>query len=131
MQIREATASDIEPVRRLLADHGWAHRVGDADRFAALLAASQRKVVALDDGGVVGFGRAITDGLSNGYLSMIVVAASHRRRGVGRAIVMALVDAEPGVTWVLRAEREGAAAFFGRLGFAVSAVAMERPRAVK
>ena len=64
----------------------------------------------------------------NGYLSMVVVAESHRRRGIGRAIVEHLVESAPHMTWVLRAGREGAAGFFAKLEFGVSTTAMERPR---
>ena len=128
MEIRSIQRSDLEHVRRLLADNGWAHRVGEADRFAALVASSQRTAVALVGGSVVGFARALCDGQSNGYLSMLVVAPEHRRQGIGRALVAHIVGADRDVTWMLRADREGAAAFFERLGFAASTVAMERTR---
>ena len=77
---------------------------------------------------MLGFARGITDDLSNGYLSMVVVSPEHRRRGIGRALVAHIVGEGSGITWVLRAGREGASEFFGKLGFAVSVVAMERVR---
>jgi ribosomal protein S18 acetylase RimI-like enzyme len=77
---------------------------------------------------VVGFARAITDGLSNGYLSMVVVAPEFRRQGVGRTLVEEVTAGSPAITWVLRAGREGANEFFARLGFEPSTVAMERKR---
>jgi ribosomal protein S18 acetylase RimI-like enzyme len=98
--------------------------------FEALLSASQRAVVAVDESGqVIGFARAITDGLSNGHLSMVAVAAQARGRGVGRALVTVVTAGPPSVTWVVRAGREGASEFFAKLGFRLSEVAMERPRA--
>mgnify|MGYP001038712361 CR=1 FL=1 len=128
MQIREFTASDLDAVYRLLAANGWSHRIPDEAFLARLIAASEHAWVAVLDGEIAGFARALTDGLSNGYLSMVVVAAPFRGRGIGRALVEHIVGAEDSVTWVLRAGREGAPAFFAKLGFVHSTLAMERPR---
>jgi predicted N-acetyltransferase YhbS len=128
VQIRVIQPSEIEPARRLLAANGWAKRVADAAQFQLLVARSQRALVAVDNGEVIGFARALCDELSNGYLAMLVVAQSHRRRGVGQALVKAVMGEDRGITWVLRAGREGVAPFYEKLGFVRSAVAMERPR---
>jgi N-acetylglutamate synthase-like GNAT family acetyltransferase len=128
MQVRDVATSDLDAVHRLLSTTGWAHRIGDVERLGRLISASQRAVVAVVDGEIVGFARAITDDMSNGYLSMVVVAESLRRRGIGQAIVENIVGSEDGVTWVLRAGRDGAAEFFAKLGFSASTLAMERSR---
>ena len=129
MNIREIQSSEIEEARRLLSENGWGHRVSDASLFSQLLSKSQRAVVAVEGARVIGFARAICDDLSNGYLSMVVVAPDHRRRGIGRALVGAVMGDNPRITWVLRAGRPEEAPFFERLGFVPSTVAMERNRA--
>ena len=131
MEIRDIRAQEIELARHLLVANGWAHRVGDAGQFRRLLDHSQRTAVAVVDDQIVGFARALCDGVSNGYLSMLVVAPAHRRRGVGRLLVQHIIGSDPDITWVVRADREGAAAFFATLGFLVSSVAMERSRATR
>jgi len=128
MQIRSLNDSDIQAIHRLLCANGWAHRVGDIHDLGRLIAASQRTVVAVVDMEIVGFARAITDGISNGYVSMVVVAEASRRQGIGQALVERLVGYDPRITWMLRAGREGAAEFFAKLGFIASTTAMERQR---
>jgi ribosomal protein S18 acetylase RimI-like enzyme len=128
MEIRAIQPDEIETARRLLADNHWGKRVQDAGVFRQLLAQSQVTLVAVDNGQVIGFLRAITDGLFNGYISMVVVAASHRGRGIGSALVQAAMAGNDEMTWVLRAGRDGVTAFYEKLGFRVSEVAMERTR---
>ena len=129
MNIREIQTSEIEEARRLLSANGWGHRVADPDLFIQLISKSQRAIVAVEGQKVIGFARAICDDLSNGYLSMVVVDHAHRRLGVGRALVRAVMGENPSITWVLRAGRPEELPFFERLGFVPSKVAMERNRA--
>jgi GNAT superfamily N-acetyltransferase len=100
---RDALPSEAEAIRLFLVANGWSHRVGTPERFATLLRASSRTAVVRSDSRVVGFARAITDGLSNGYLSMVAVTPQCRRRGVGSALVAHVTAGPPEVTWVLQA----------------------------
>jgi N-acetylglutamate synthase-like GNAT family acetyltransferase len=129
--VREAQTGDAAPAHALLLANGWAHRLGDVPRFEALLAASQRVVVAEAAGELVGFARALCDGQSNGYLSMVVVAPAWRGRGIGRALVAHIVDGHCDIAWMVNADREGAPEFFARLGFAQAVNAMRRPRVTR
>ena len=128
MEIRRVLESELLSVLELLATNGWRERIGSLEQFTALVKASQLAEVAVLDDRVVGFVRAITDGLSNGYLSMLVVAPEHRRNGIGRQLVQHALGCNPQVSWVLRAGRYGAVEFFAKLGFEHSDCAMERRR---
>jgi len=88
---------------------------------------TDRTVVAWDDSRIVGFARALCDGVSNGYISMVAVAADRRGQGIGRKLVECLIDDDLNITWVLRAGR-GSGGFWEKMGFKGSGVAMERVR---
>ncbi|TMU66277.1 GNAT family N-acetyltransferase [Pseudomonas fluorescens] len=128
LAVRDLLPDEVESVRLFLGRHGWGHRTGSSEHFRQLINNSQRTAVALRDAQIVGFARGITDGLCNGYLSMVVVDGQYRRTGIGRRLVEHVMGDNPDITWVLRAGREGAEAFFASLGFEMSVIAMERPR---
>jgi GNAT superfamily N-acetyltransferase len=54
-------------------------------------------------GAMVGFARAVSDGVAVGYLADVFVLRAHRGRGVGKRLVAAMVDHGPGATmrWML------------------------------
>jgi len=124
---------DYEAVRLFLASLGWERRVSDPARFAKMMARADRTVLVVEDGRVVGCARALCDGVSNGYISMLAVAEDRRGQGVGRELVRRLMaspdpdEPEEDITWVLRAGRDSRG-FWEKLGFSQSEIAMERTR---
>jgi RimJ/RimL family protein N-acetyltransferase len=80
------------------------------------IAAAWRVVGAYDqDGGMVGFARAFSDG-GSAYLADVYVLPAHRGAGLGRAIVRMMVDEGPGadLRWMLHtADAHGLYRSFG------------------
>ncbi len=128
MNVRPIRPEEFEPARKLLSACGWTKKVEDPEIFAASVRASQIALVAEIDGQVIGFLRAITDGVFNGYISMVAVAPEHRGAGTGKALMAAAMGENTNITWVLRADRDGVHEFYTSLGFEKSDVAMERRR---
>jgi predicted N-acetyltransferase YhbS len=127
MEYRPINREDYEAVRQFLSEMGWHERVADPARFQVMMEKADRTVVAFDDQRVVGFARALCDGVSNGYISMVAVAPDRRGRGIGRELVRRLTGEDSTITWVLRAGR-GSTGFWEKLGFKPSEVAMEKIR---
>lgn len=129
MEFRPITPEDYELVREFLAGVGvtWAQRVSDPDRFRLMISKTDRTVVAWDGSRVVGFARALCDGVSNGYISMVAVAADQRGQGIGRKLVENLMSNDANITWLLRAS-PGSEKFWQKMGFEASGVTMERVR---
>jgi ribosomal protein S18 acetylase RimI-like enzyme len=90
MRIEPASMEHAEAVAALCEREGW-ERWADRDRTReALSAPGARSLVALEGGEVVGAAHAVSDGPITTYLGMLVVATSHRGRGIGRALVCEL-----------------------------------------
>lgn len=127
MEFRATTPDDYEPVRQFLSEMGWHDRVADLGKFKAMMESTSRTVVAIDGSRIVGFARALCDEVSNGYISMVGVAADKREQGIGSELVRQLMRKDAGITWVLRAGR-GSSGFWEGMGFKASEIAMEKVR---
>ena len=86
-----------------------------AEALRRSFAQSQHVAIAWDGGRVVGMARLLSDGVCNSYLLDVWTASSHRRRGVGRAMVEQLAAAVPGQHVGL--QTDDAQEFYEELGF--------------
>jgi GNAT superfamily N-acetyltransferase len=85
---------------------------------------SQHVAIARDGARVVGMARLLSDGVCNAYLVDVWTASSHRRAGIGSAMVQLLVDCVPGEHIGLQAD--DAHSFYESLGFRFQPAFMSR-----
>lgn len=112
---------DADEIVALYRAGGWWQEEWTPEGIAPLIAGSFCFIVATEDERAVGMGRAISDGCSDAYLQDIVVLPACRGRGIGAAILEALVAfcRERGLTWIGLIAQPGTAPFYEREGFAV------------
>jgi GNAT superfamily N-acetyltransferase len=86
----------------------------------AQLAAAWRVLGAYRQGSgeMVGFARAISDGVAFGYLADVYVAGSARGHGLGKQLVRAMVEAGPGARFRWALHTADAHGLYRQFGFA-------------
>lgn len=81
-------------------------------------------------GAMVGFARAISDGVALAYLADVFVLPEHRGRGLGRALVAAMVEDGPGADFRWLLHTADAHDLYATFGFAPpDGTLLERPGA--
>jgi GNAT superfamily N-acetyltransferase len=79
-------------------------------------------------GALVGFARAVSDGVSLAYLADVFVDRAHRGRGLGKALVAEMIEASPGADFRWMLHTLDAHDLYREFGFAEpTATYMERP----
>lgn len=87
-KVRPFESGDLDGVVALCAAEAWPSFPQDPSRaLRALTAPGVTTVVAVDGAEVVGFAQLLSDGEIQAHLSLIAVAASHRRRGIALAML--------------------------------------------
>ncbi|MFI5497052.1 GNAT family N-acetyltransferase [Actinoplanes sp. NPDC051859] len=79
-------------------------------------------------GAMVGFARAISDGLALAYLADVFIVAEHRGHGLGVALIDAMVDQGPGAHFRWMLHTGDAHGLYAKAGFAApDHTYLERP----
>jgi GNAT superfamily N-acetyltransferase len=118
---------DVDAAYAFLSTEAYWGRWRTREDFAHQVRAAWRVVGAYDPSGrMVGFARAVSDGLALAYLADVYVEPEHRGHGLGVAIVHEMIEAGPGrdFRWLLHTS--DAHGLYEKFGFGPT-TAMERP----
>lgn len=109
---------DLDQLAQLFVTAGWPHRAADRSKLALLVSRSFYVSTGHDGDRLVAFARALSDGVSNAYVSTVCVLPEYRGRGIGREVIRRMVEREEGgaIRWVLHARKE-LHPFYGLNGF--------------
>ncbi|MBU2574638.1 MAG: GNAT family N-acetyltransferase [Elusimicrobia bacterium] len=119
--IKKAGGKTLDQIIALYEKQGW-WRKGDTPELAAnIVKNSHCFLLALDQGRVIGMGRAISDNASDAYIQDITVLENRRALGIGSAIVRKLKSRlkADGIKWIGLIAQNNSRNFYRKLGFKV------------
>ena len=125
MQYSFLTTPTIENIHQILSlyklEGWWVASHDDVDLVKRIVAGSHCFMIVENKKGIVGMGRAISDGVSDAYIQDVVVSADCRGRGIGTAIIRRLLERlnRDSVNWVGLIAERGSHPFYERLGFGI------------
>jgi len=113
---------DWKQVHALFEKVGWGNRT--VSRLKRAFEQSGIVRFAFEDGELVGVGRVLTDGEFYATLYDIVVPPEQQGKGIGRDIVLSMLEDIEGLNWILLTSTPGNEPFYHRLGFRKQKTAM-------
>ena len=108
---------DVDAVHAFISEQSYWGRGRPRERVERTIAGSSRVLGLYHDGEQIGFARAVSDGVTVGYLADVYVLPAFRGQGLGLELVREIVDGTGGrdVRWLLHtADAQG---LYARLGF--------------
>jgi GNAT superfamily N-acetyltransferase len=123
---------DAQAAWDFLSQHAYWGRWRTRADFDRQLVASWRVVGCYDggSGAMVGFARAVSDGVGLAYLADVYVLPEHRGRGLGARLVEVMIEEGPGADFRWMLHTADAHELYRRFGFTEPASSvLERPHA--
>lgn len=120
---------DVDAAWRFLSTAAYWGRWRTFDDLRRQIGAAWRVVACYTDGRMVGFARAVSDGVALAYLADVYVLEAHRGHGLGQALVAEMIDRGPGSGFRWMLHTADAHELYRKAGFAApDETYMERPQ---
>ena len=118
-QVVSVKSIDADSLCALYDSVGWSVYASDKERLLAAIEGSDFVVIAQETDALIGLARAISDDASVVYIQDILVRPTHQGRGIGKALVRAVLDRFKHVRQkvLLTDNRPEQLQFYGSLGF--------------
>lgn len=126
----DPTRIDVDVVWSFMSTQAYWGRARDRTQVERQLAGSWRVVGAyrMDTGAMVGFARAVSDGVAVAYLADVFVLPDARGAGLGKALIRTMIDEGPGASFRWMLHTADAHGLYRRFGFREpDATYLERP----
>jgi len=97
----------------------WSNERDDTELVLKIIRGSHCFLVAVDNGRVIGMGRAISDHAHDAYIQDLTVHPDRRHRGIGHEILKRLIDRlkSEGINWIGLIAGRNTHAFYSPMGF--------------
>lgn len=111
-EIKELNLQELREVYRSV---GWMKH--DEEVIRTVFEASTHKVFAVKEGVVIGFARALSDGIFNAAIYDVVVHKQHQGEGIARLLLERILDELKEVSCIHLISTTGNMAFYEKCGF--------------
>lgn len=120
-EIRILKCAPASALERIYRSVGWYDESFSAEAMEKIVSQSTIFAAAFINNEMVGMGRLISDGVSDGCIQDVAVLKEFQGLGIGRAIVKTLVEKSLnlGIDWIQLIATPGNEKFYKSLGFEV------------
>ncbi|QFY03628.1 GNAT family N-acetyltransferase (plasmid) [Bacillus cereus] len=94
---------------------GW--RKHDEDKIKQVFTASNILAIAYNQNKIIGFGRAMSDGIFNAAIYDVVIHKDYHSKGIGKQIINSLLDQLKDISCIHLVSTTGNEEFYRRSGF--------------
>jgi predicted N-acetyltransferase YhbS len=126
---RDLQQADWKRMKEIYESVGWTKHTEEI--IERVFRASNVVALAFFDGRLVGFGRALSDGVFNAAIYDVVVHRDEQGRGIGKALVEDLLAQLESVSCVHLISTTGNEPFYMRAGFRKAKTALARYRSAE
>ena len=111
----EIEGSELQELLEIYRSVGWMKH--DEEIIRTVFNASTHNVFAVTEGRIIGFARALSDGVFNAAIYDVVVHKDHHGKGIARLLLENLLDELKNVSCIHLISTTGNTTFYEKFGF--------------
>lgn len=111
----EIEGSELQELLEIYRSVGWMKH--DEEIIRTVFNASTHNVFAVTEGRIIGFARALSDGVFNAAIYDVVVHKDHQGKGIARLLLENLLDELKNVSCIHLISTTGNTTFYEKCGF--------------